>query len=343
MPKNISPAKPFLVRRIALTGLQGYPRNMNFSAYHEALAPIISSTLRKLLCEKHMYQGLEVDLKPLLKVSEEINIENSQPTFSREHRPSAPTTVKALQEHPASGANLPWLPTSILTRREFDDNIVSFTLPSINTYCPTCKDRPPCNPADQQCNGFLDPRSPAAQWYHLTYQCQQCQTTLITFMVRREALKLRICGRDPVELIPPPKVLPRAFTKFWSDAQVAHHAGQTLAGIFLLRTFVEQFWRSMPEVQTKQAEMLAKKARASGDEMGDAYQSTLPEIFAKFPSLKTVYSDLSAAMHEARSDGSLFESSCIKIEEHFDARRVFKLFTPEPPEEAATPEASKAK
>jgi hypothetical protein len=144
----------------------------------------------------------------------------------------------------------------------------------------------------------------------------------VYFLVRREDLKLRLCGRDPIEAVPPPKVLPGSHSKFYSDAQIAHHAGQTLAGIFLLRTFIEQFWRSVPEVQ----ELIKQQARATGDEQATAYQAMLPPDFkSRFPSLSDVYGQLSTAMHEAKADAALFEDCCAKIVEHFEARRLFKI------------------
>ena len=98
--------------------------------------------------------------------------------------------------------------------------------------------------------------------------------------------------------------------------------GQTLAGIFLLRTFVEQFWRSLPQAQT----LIQKQPRSTGDEQGAVYQTTLPDDFKnRFPSLPDIYGKLSAAMHEATADGGLFEESCDRIVEHFDARRLYRL------------------
>lgn len=141
-------------------------------------------------------------------------------------------------------------------------------------------------------------------------------------MVRREGMKLRLVGRDPLEVLPVPKVLPKGQGKFYGDAQIAYHAGQTLAAIFLLRTFVEQFWRSLTQVQA----LVQRQPRATGDEQGTAYQDTLPTDFkSRFPSLSEIYTKLSAAMHEALADAALFEECCTKIVEHFEARKLFKL------------------
>jgi hypothetical protein len=141
-------------------------------------------------------------------------------------------------------------------------------------------------------------------------------------MVRRKGVKLILVGRDPIEALPTPEELPKSVSKYYGDAQIAHHAGQTLAGIFLLRTFIEQFWRTLPEV--KQA--IAAQPRTTGDQQGDIYQAGLPEKFKEqFPSLKDIYGRLSAAMHEAKPDALLFENSCVRVVKHFVARKLLDL------------------
>jgi hypothetical protein len=111
-------------------------------------------------------------------------------------------------------------------------------------------------------------------------------------------------------------------SRYYSDAQIAHHAGQTLAGLFLARVFIEQYWRSLQPVK----DLLKITPRATGDEQGDVYQEALPTAFKeKFPSLKDIYGQLSAALHSADANAKLFDDSCAKIVKHFDARRLFEL------------------
>jgi hypothetical protein len=300
------------------------PANPNgmMHLYNDEMQNVVPAALKRLLCEKHLYQGIEVDLRPLLAVSERIAMEQSSPGSSG-YGASPPSTVKELAESDESCAKMPWvidnceaqgLDAELLT--------VRFDLPSINTYCDACRSRPPYNPIVRQSITVVDRRSPVNQWYNLAFECQQCKGMPVRFLVRREGLKLRLCGRDPIEAVPVPSFLPKAQSKFYSDAQIAHHAGQTLAGIFLLRTFVEQFWRTLPEVQ----ELLKKQPRATGEEQGAIYQDTLSKEFKeRFPSVSDIYGKLSAAMHQGDANAALFEESCQKVEKHFDARRIFEL------------------
>jgi hypothetical protein len=157
------------------------------------------------------------------------------------------------------------------------------------------------------------------QFFLLSYQCQQCKGVPVRFLVRRIKTRLQLTGRDPLEVLPVPSFLPKSVRKYYSDARIARHAGHTLSGLFLLRVFIEQYWKGVPAVQ----DLLKQDNRATGEKQGDAYQPTLEESFkSKFPSLKEIYGKLSEAIHAANADDTLFDESSSRIEKHFDARRI---------------------
>jgi hypothetical protein len=134
-------------------------------------------------------------------------------------------------------------------------------------------------------------------------------------LVRRQGLKLTHSGRAPIEHVDVPRVIPNPVKGYYSDAVVAHQSSQTLAGIFLLRTVIEQWARSVVPDAPPDAEKLL-----------DAYMSPLPEDFKRrFASFRKLYADLSEDMHAARGDAGLFERVLGEIEEHFEARRLFRL------------------
>ncbi|HTQ31263.1 MAG TPA: hypothetical protein VMI53_08635, partial [Opitutaceae bacterium] len=129
-------------------------------------------------------------------------------------------------------------------------------------------------------------------------------------------------GRDPFEEISVADVLPKSHSKFIGNALIAYQAGQTLAGIFYLRVFVEQFWKSLPAI----AAQLEKEPRLSGEKMGEIYNMTLPPEFkARFPSLSAIYEQLSESIHKADGQPMIFDKCAQQIVEHFDARRIFKI------------------
>ena len=159
----------------------------------------------------------------------------------------------------------------------------------------------------------------------VSYLCQYCKEQPIRFLLRRTVNKLTLAGREPFETIELPSYLPKKQSKHFRSAIIASHAGQTLAGICVLRIFVEQYWKSVPEV----VHALKDKVRPTGDELAEAYKGTLPSDFKdRFPTLAEVYASLSAAMHSANADTKVFADCHDKIINHFEARRLYKMPLP---------------
>jgi hypothetical protein len=156
------------------------------------------------------------------------------------------------------------------------------------------------------------------QIFVFSFLCQSCKSTPEVFLVRRQGLKLINSGRAPIEYVEVPTAIPKSVKPFYRGAVLARHSGQTLAGIFLLRTVIEQWSREV----TCQPDSWA-------DEALEAYMETLPEDFKqRFPSFPKLYTDLSADMHTARGDPALYEETRAEIVRHFEARRIFNLKHP---------------
>ncbi|MHC1764893.1 MAG: hypothetical protein AB9869_11420 [Verrucomicrobiia bacterium] len=302
---------------------------------HEFSYPIakaVEDAIKHLLSEKHLYQAVEPDLSFIPELAKKVHRQGQNSRMSQvfpaSGKPPAAPTPESIAKSARSMVEYAWTPHIRFGQDKGQffpitgsaSNPIQFQLPTINTFCSECQERWPFNPVFDGAMCVVD--SGQSQRYFLGHQCQQCKGIAIRFMLRREGMKLRLVGRDPIEVLPTPKVVPKAQSKFFADAQIAYHAGQTLAALFLLRTFVEQYWRSLPEVQA----LIQQQPRATGDEQGSTYQATLPVDFRnRFPSLSDIYGKLSAAMHEAKAEGALFEECCGHIVEHFEARKLFRL------------------
>jgi hypothetical protein len=283
----------------------------------------VANAFQQLLSEKHLYQYVEVDTSLISTVAKTIH-SGMRPAILSTGRMIKRSTLEDAEAYCRGKTTVIWHPSGVITNGipGFDAGFdpLEFELPTINTFCNVCQQRPPFNPVPE--SSFWVCGAGQDEFFYLGYRCQQCKGQPIRFLVRREGLKLRLAGRYPLEVLPTPKVLPKGVSKYFGNALIAHHAGQTLAGLFLLRVFIEQFWRTVPAVQ----KLIAEKPRANGDEQGDAYQSVLPLDFkSRFPSLKDVYGNLSAAIHAADENAVLFDDSCAKIVEHFEARRLYKI------------------
>ena len=112
-----------------------------------------------------------------------------------------------------------------------------------------------------------------------------------------------------------PRFIPKNVKRFYGGALVAHQSGQTLAGIFLLRTLLEQWARSQVPKPPSQAEILV-----------DKYMASLPADFReRFSSMRTLYGRLNEDIHAATGSEDTFKTALTQIDEHFDARRIYKL------------------
>lgn len=297
----------------------------------EALGRSVSQAFRNLLSDKHLYQSVAVETE-FLDTSAEHRHKSAEIEASRPRLGGGGLRKVGSVEQFRAGLNpylqTAWFPTNVAPLVQTGTDILyqnnpevqKYPLPTIKATCGHCDERGPFNPIGALVETAK--ASPTNQWISLSYQCQNCKGEPIRFLVRRAGTKLTLSGRDPFETVEIPKFIPKQHAGNLRNALIANHAGQTLAGIFLMRVFVEQFWKSVPEV----AASVKDKPRPTGDELAEAYKDILPTAFKdRFPTLAEVYDSLSEAMHSARADNSVFEKCHSQVVEHFDARRLFKL------------------
>ena len=203
---------------------------------------------------------------------------------------------------------------------------VSFELPSIRATCNTCKTSEPFNPIHAQylySNPLVKPHGQKSdQVYLLSYECQGCQSSrqVIRFLIHRTASNLKLCGRDPIEFADVPKEIPKKLATYFATALVAYQSGQNLCGIFMLRVFIEQYWRSIPEVK----KILKSNPKPTGDILGQAYKSILhPAHKDGFPTLLEEYGTLSIGIHTADESANIFPDVKAKILKHFKALELY--------------------
>jgi hypothetical protein len=303
----------------------------------------ISDAVRQLLSDKHLYQSVNVDVAFLDEVTE-AHHKAERIAAARSLSPGRPGRVPELDEIRGtldsflraawfpSGAR-PLVDTGMDILYENDPKVQKYPLPTVKLTCNHCGERGPFNPVGALVETGRRERD--NQWTYLSYECQNCKGEPIRFLIRRKRTKLTLSGRDPFETIELPSFIPKQHADNLRNALIANHAGQTLAGVFLMRVFIEQFWKSLPEVTAA----VKHKARPTGDELGEAYKATLPASFKeRFPTLAETYDALSEDMHAARGSAEVFEKSYAQIVEHFDARRLFKLLVEQnqsdPPQES---------
>lgn len=284
----------------------------------------ISLALKDLVENKHLYQSVSLECDDLTDLGNELDsqirglvrMEFSQ-SVKGPWAPSAP-------------ANTPRLIAGAQDSHNTSPSGIWFRPSDVKLFCSTCKRLEAFNLVS--CRDFLTNelglagsfriRGNSVQAFVISFLCQSCKSVPEVFMVRRQGLKLTLCGRAPMAHLDVPAVVPKSVRSFYSGAVLAHQSGQTLAGNFMLRTVIEQWAR----IATGQVRV------ALADQVLDAYMITLPDDFkGRFPSMRNLYGELSVDIHGAVGSPELFEKARNEITEHFDARRLFKLAEPPAP------------
>ena len=301
---------------------------MKFNSILEAytfLRGLLAEALVKLFQDKHLYQNVAIDMEGYNKA--EMGI-------------SPPAQIQVAQQFHDM-----WHPEQLVTGSGFN-----FRTPDVKLFCKRCNRVEAFNHIDTNEICGVSAKSSSSriqattQTFSSSFLCQSCKIVPEVFLFRREGLKLTLCGRSPMEHVDVPDYIPKSVQSFYSGGIIAHQSGQTLAGNFLLRCLIEQWVISRvakpvspeaePAASSPQPVSAASAAGAAGsspknmqaDEAIESYMATLPGDFkARFPSIRELYGKLSIDIHTAAGKSDLFQEALNKLQEHFEARRLFKL------------------
>lgn len=271
----------------------------------------ITASVKHLLETKHLYQSVTVEYADLLE-----DLQDAQSGIAQYVRQAV-----------ISAANGDWATIDRADHRPpLDDGPtgIQFETPDVKLFCSICKRVEAFNSVsskDFSGRGYsrisdgTSTGTGVVQVFVFSFQCQSCKNVPEVFLVRRQGLKLTQSGRAPIEHVEVHPAIPRSLHRWVRGALVAYQSGQTLAGIFLLRTLIEQWVREITQQPDSQV-----------DRVLEAYMGLLsPDFKARFPSLSSLYGDLSDDLHRAIGSSDLFDSAKADIIKHFEARRVFDL------------------
>lgn len=281
--------------------------NQAVEQFGDRFSSLISHAMRSLLETKHLYQAVTVPHEGL--------VNELRAKVMGEYQSAFDALVNPIMKRawvPLAGLNA--LPPSSMTKSL---NTLHFTAPDAKLFCARCDRVEAFNSVsafDILEPGVLIKTAGIAQIYALSLRCQSCKAVPEVFLIRREDAKLILSGRSPIEHVTVPTDIPKRVRQYYSGGVVAHQSGQTLAGLFLLRTLIEQWVRPLGTAEER------------ADVLLDRYMSMLPDDFkGNFPSIRDLYGKLSACLHKAEASAELFDVARACIDEHFDARRLFKL------------------
>jgi hypothetical protein len=309
---------------------------MPYENWVQALLPhfkeAFSRALQELLQEKNLSQSVAIDLsfiKTWAFARAETGIQDSFQIRADRLLPK-----ETNQNAGAHILNASWYPEGCAS--ENDDmyqasgyrvkrsQAFSFPLPQITSSCSECQERAVFKPDLPRCRFVAGKEAKDEQSLLLSYECQGCRSRRVTFFVSRRGERMQLSGRDTIEMLPVPRSVPSVVADYCSEAQIAHNGGRSLAAFILLREFIEQFWRSLPEMQ----EPLSLSARMTAEEIGECYLAQLPlEFKAQYPSLSDCHRWLTDAIHGPPMRRDLFDFCLRDIVEHLDGRRFRRIST----------------
>jgi hypothetical protein len=197
----------------------------------------ITLAIKTLLETKHLYQSITLEYESLFDTIGEIegkqSLEDIKTSFSESIQANWFTIDNLHPNYITSGTK---------------PSPFCFETPDIKLFCHKCERVEPSNLIS--CTDFFQRESTPryfltsgqrVQVFVFSFLCQSCKSIPEVFLVRRQGLKLTHSGRSPIEHIDVPRIIPNPVKGYYSGAVVAHQSGQTLAGIFLLRTVIEQW------------------------------------------------------------------------------------------------------
>ncbi len=280
----------------------------------------LASSFKLLVESKHLYQSVVIDPKPIIEKMKLRLLKDHAPIFSG-----------IVGESYASETILITDRTLYIVNRSGPKELpLQIVVTNSELFCSICKNVEPFKPIwfqdttnemrklNRRPDGEDAPvkLNNDSQIFIVQFQCQKCLRQLNAFLILRDGWKLSIHGRSPIEKVAVPSFIPKPESKWYRDAVIAMKTGRTLAAIYFLRTFVEQFARRVTKINDKR----------SGDEILTEYGSTIPDPpRGSMPSLKEWYGKLSEAIHAANEDGEMLKSAFEEIDRHFDFRRLYKI------------------
>jgi hypothetical protein len=272
----------------------------------------IHDVLKILLAEGYLYQNRSVDLTGVLaKADSNFSTDALADEFT--HRPWIPysqnrgfTTFERdfTRQTPSDPLEAP-----------LGEMRLMFLIPTIETWCGLCKDKelhdsiPHLAMSPYHINPEAIKEPLGYQTVLFNFQCQKCKSPPITFMVRRELLKIQLCGRSKPYFPAVLGEIPKSLRAIYCDAAAAAACGDLSAGFYHLRTLLEHHMKAVCGIATQQ--------QVDGADLCQRYNKTLDPIVAERVSLSKLFSDCSANLHNRTGGQDEFKTALNLIEGHF--------------------------
>ena len=193
----------------------------------------IEKALQLLINTCHLYQSLEVDFEDAIE-------KETREMYARRLRTDVTEKIENVRKDVLVEVDaLDWVFGVAGTNIK-----VGFALKPVRTMCGRCGEVLPFNTSAQQPVSVISLGVRGRQVFTIPIQCQGCRSNIIVLLVARSGRKIQLVRRSEFEEISVPGYVPKQQRSFYSRASIAFNCGEFLAGVFLLRTVIEQYMRS---------------------------------------------------------------------------------------------------
>ncbi len=301
-------------------GLLGRPES---PALERTARLAIETALVQLISGKLLYQKITIELVELVPALAKHNV-----------KPSA-VRLAALEEEIATR---PW---ELETRHQGDQaahfpifaaaNVggqpvgtpvhkmnIHFYAPAVQLQCATCKsDRTFIALVASRQFNLENPyprpsgRGSTEQVYTLYYRCEACRKFMYAVLVRREGLRVHLCGFAPRRLQRSIRSVPKSLEPILNDATNAVAEGDLYGGFYHLRTMIEHF--------AKLRLGMPLDSRERGDDVLKRYYDSIQaNLRSTLPSLTACYEKLSNNIHARVGTIEDFQAQLTAVCDHIE-------------------------
>lgn len=279
----------------------------------------VSTLIRQLLEEKHLYQSLRLNEDIVKSIAQEIIheevssevIEMEFNKFTSHFSWKPPRNNLVLADH-------------IEKKPNKKIQSIEITFPHIKSYCENCKGYQAFKMIF--CQVFSDKKSVKSdlfQHFLVIYECSYCENYEISFLIFREDEKITLVGRSQFGFKKPAPILPNEeeYSQLISRAQISYDAHYYIAALSYLRLFIEKYVRNETGIFTREESQ-------NISDICEEYSQSLPvKLRSVIPSLKSIYEQLSAAYHQGDLEkineyGTLYEQCLENLKKHFHGIRA---------------------
>lgn len=296
------------------------------SVMKDAVRDDVRRHLRALLETKHLYQSLKIEWSQLAteakrlqdrgkEVNEYIQLGGERIWIPTEMQPY-------LKRYATKVSSSKWFLIPELQapgNHPTNSTDLDIIAPPAELFCRVCKTTKTHNSGSLTIETLCPPYpigKIADQVFTCGYECQSCRTAPIVFQITRRGEKLTLTGSSEYPTVSIAREIPDEIAEYISEAMLAAGTGRTLAGLFFLRTALEQHMRHSTKLTGRQ----------SGDELATAYFKLLSDEFPKRDwILGRVYEELSSKLHMAEADEKQFEKSLNELVRFFSVLKLYPL------------------